>query len=106
MKNKYGMGITVTGTLFILSLLTGSPLILTICLTAFVIAVAIECMKMFKGQNVIDTMFNRTQNKAKESLKEKKYGTAMINFLAGPMVIIGLIFVVILLIIMWTGALS
>ena len=106
MKNKYGIGISVTGVLFILSLLTGNSLILTACLTAFVIAVAIECLKMFKGQHVISTMFDHTQNRAKESLKEKKFGTAMVNFLAGPMVIIGLIFVVIILIIMWTGALG
>ena len=56
MLNKLLIG---TGVLFILSLFTGNSLILTICLTLFVIAVAINCYDLWKGQNIIGYMINK-----------------------------------------------
>ena len=98
MKNKILVG---TGVLFILSLLTGSPLILTICLTLFIIAVVINCCNLWKGQNVIGYMFDKTENNAIEAFKNKQYGRALVNTFASPMVIIGMIMVVLCMICMW-----
>lgn len=98
MKNKILVG---TGMLFILSLLTGSPLILTICLTLFIIVVVINCCDLWKGQNVIGYMFDKTENNTIEAFKNKQYGRALVNTIASPMVIIGIIMVVLRMICMW-----
>lgn len=99
MKNKILVG---TGMLFILSLLTGSPLILTICLTLFIIAVVINCCDLWKGQNVIGYMFDKTENNAIEAFKNKQYGRALVNTIASQMVIMGMIMVVLCMICMWS----
>lgn len=103
MKNKILVG---TGILFILSLLTGSSLILTICLTLFVLAVVINCCDLWKGQNVIGYMFDKTESNTIEAFKNKQYGRALVNAIASPMVIIGMIMVVLCMICMWSMALK
>lgn len=103
MENKILVG---TGVLFILSLLTGSPLILTICLTLFIVTVVINCCDLWKGQNVIGYMFDKTENNAIEAFKNKQYGRVLVNVIASPMVIIGIIMVVLCMICMWSMVLK
>ena len=103
MKNKLLVG---TGILFILSILTGSPLILTICLTLFVIAVVINCYDMWKGQNIIGYMFDKVESNAIVGFKNKQYRKAIINIIATPMVMIGIVMVILSVIIMWISVID
>ena len=103
MKNKLLVG---TGILFILSILTDSPLILTICLTLFIIAVVINCCDMWKGQNIIGYMFDKAESNAIAGFKNKQYGRAIINVIVAPMVIIGIVMMVLSVICMWISVIN
>ena len=91
-----------TGILLILSLLTGSPLILTICLTLFIVAVVISFGSLYKGKNVMCLLFDETEKKTNDSLKNKQYGKAFIYGITSSMVVIGIVMVVLCMICMWS----
>ena len=92
----------ITGILLILSLFTGSPLILTICLTLFIVAVVINFGSLYKNKNVICLLFDETEKKTSESLKNKQYGKAFIYGITSPMVVIGIVMVLLCMICMWS----
>lgn len=94
MKNKILIG---SGILFILSLFTGSSLILTICMTMFVVSVFVYCLDLFGALNISAYLFYKS-----ESNMIRKF----INIITVPMVIIGVCMVIIDLIYMWMMALK
>ena len=101
MKRLLNTILIVTGTLFILSLLTSSPLTLTICLTLFVMAIVINCYYLFKGEHIVNQICTKTTNNATTLYKNKRYIGALINIITTPMLIIGIICVILCLICMW-----
>lgn len=103
MKNKLLIG---TGILFILSLFTGSPSILTICLTLFIITVVVNCCDMWKEQNIIEYIFNKTESDSIERFKNKQYCRAIINVIVASMVVIGIVMVVLSVVCMYISAMN
>lgn len=94
----------IGGLLFILSLFTDNGLILTAALTLFVIAVVLNCARLWKGQDVLSAAIDTTYENSVEYMKNKEYGKAGVYFMALPMIFVGIFFAVILLFCMWVMA--
>ena len=92
----------ISGISLIGSLLTANPFILTLTLTLFMLSITINMCNLFNAKNMISTVDEVTTNRVEESIKNKKYGTAIINTLALPAIIIGIIFVVADIVLMWS----
>ena len=105
-KTKYSKKSMATGTIFLISIMSGNSLFLTIGLTLFIITICIDSYKMFTGKNTISNMSKMTREKAAESFRNKKYANGIINILSIPMMIVGIMAAVALLVIMWIRALS
>ena len=56
----YNKLLIISGILFIFSLFLCNPIVLTICLTLFIIVVIINCYNLWKGQNIIKYILNET----------------------------------------------
>ena len=95
-----------TGALFVLSLFSYSPLLLTICLTLFVAAVVVNCCHLWKGRSPLRQMAEATEDRANKEFKNKQYGKAYINMIASPMVIIGIAMVALCMFYMWSTVLK
>ena len=66
----------VSGGLFVLSLFTFNEIFLTVALTLFVIAVVLNCCKLWEGQAVFNVVADKSFDNAKKHFKNKKYGKA------------------------------
>ena len=108
LKFLAGSGIAV-----ILSVFTLNGPLLTITLTLFVIAVVLNCCRIFGGLDGIEEIFNFSIDKGAELSKHKiKKGEVIdgifkkskgVTYLIAPsMCLVGVIFVIICLLCMWT----
>lgn len=98
MNNKI---LLISSILFLLSLTTGNPTILTICLTIYIITVIISCCNLWKGQNIFKVVSNRLDYNSKEAYKNKKYGKAFTYFITMPVVMVGIVIAILTLGYMW-----
>lgn len=94
----------LSGIGLILSIFTINTKILTIALTVFILAVIMNVNKTF-GKDVLTKAERIINENAENYLKEKKYGSVVINYISFPMMIIGIICVGLHLIVMWMNIL-
>ena len=91
----------VSGGLFVLSLFTFNEIFLTVALTLFVIAVVLNCYKLWKGQDVFNVVADKSFDNAKKHFKNKQYGKAAVYSMAFPMVVTGVVMAILILCCMW-----
>ena len=91
----------ISGALFVLSIFTGSCLFLTFSFTLFIIAVILNCIKLWKGRSIVNLVVDKTHDNAINCFKNREYGKASVYFLSYPIVVVGIFFASLTLICMW-----
>lgn len=94
----------ITGIGLIISVFTTSTLLLTLMTTLFVVSVVINIKTTF-GKDVLSRAEKITAERAMECVENKKYGAAIINYIAYPMIVIGIVTLVVSLVTMWINIL-
>lgn len=97
--------LNISGICLITSIFTANSILLTSTLTLFIIAVILNINKTF-GKDILFKLEEQTDKKATESFKNKKYGRGVVNYVAFPVVIVGIFFAVIQLTVMWASVLG
>lgn len=96
----------ISGTLFILSVCSGNSLFPTISLTLFVIAAVLNCIKLWRGKDIINLVVDATHDKSISCFKNKNYGKGLVYFMSYPMIVVGIFFAFLTLISMWAMVLK
>lgn len=97
--------LNLSGICLIASIFTANSILLTSALTLFIIAVTLNVSKTF-GKDILFKLEEQTDKNAKESFENKKYGRGVLNYIAFPIVIVGIFFAAIQLIVMWISVLK
>lgn len=103
----------ISGAAVIVSVFTLNGPILTIALTVFVIAVFVNCLRIFGGRDGIEELLNFSIDKGAELAKPKiqkgkiadgvsKKSKGIMYLIAHSMCLVGVIFTVICLLCMWS----
>ena len=96
--------ITLFLSMFVMALCNGAivgKLAFTFSLTMFVVAVVINCMRMWKGKDIFNLVSDRTYDAGIEYFKSKKYVQSIVHLMSYPMCLFGMGVVVLDIICMW-----
>ena len=96
----------ISGFLVIMSLFSFNGAIITSCLTIFIISVALNCAKMWKGEHIVDEVSNYTFNKGSYYMKHKKPIRGIVYLITPSILILGIIFLILSLGCMWRMVIS
>lgn len=91
----------ISSIVFIMSLFTGNGACITFSLTLFLIAVILNCRRIWKTDDIVNIIIDTSFNKGSQYLKNKKYVKGITYLIAPSMLVIGIIFAGISLACMW-----
>lgn len=94
-------GITFILSIFAMGIIGFNGLLFVTTFTLFIIATVLNIARMWKGENVSDTVTDYTFNKGIQYLRNKKIIKSIITLMIYPMCIIGISLAIIDLIYMW-----